>query len=527
MVDEGGLTRKLTLDEFVTEKIDVIKNNLLGSYDEQGNYFLSRPVIEELLKLTKVKKSSFGNSIFCVGTLLGYGEIVFEVSFNNKTNDGKNAKATLYVLEGVDKINGYLQNTLKTKLAEYVSDVSHFMEEAYKYFRVSLKPLEVDDDDDADEGRERKVTEDDKLDESFILAKKQFSRLLDKLLDDKFLDAYGKYFSFRLSALTKLNNEFSTTILDNFNSNYKLIENTFLQEKNYKMLNELLDKCIEEVSGTNEKFIAQEKEFNDKTQPALDAFIDSYNKLSGKFESRALNMMEKSDRVKVKEMIDKDAKVTTDTPTQDYENMRESIDEVVQQEKENTAKSTDIVSEIRSNVEGRQTPNTTTSREPQSVGKEEQAPQSQQSNNDHQGSVVENYMAQKSASRESADAQPIGMGQTTSQSLKDRLSRINRYKQSEEMQQSDADVRSEVEARSEREEKSPESTDEKMGSIFDFFSQKRPEREEQLSRNFSDRYNEFTNDASENNSNDMEEYLRRKNLQENRNKDYRDFDRDM
>ena len=91
------------------------------------SYFLSKPVIEELLKLTKVKKSSFGNSIFCIGTLIGYGEIVFELSFNTKTNDGKNAKAILYVLEGVDKINGYLQNTIKTKLAEYVSNVSNFI----------------------------------------------------------------------------------------------------------------------------------------------------------------------------------------------------------------------------------------------------------------------------------------------------------------------------------------------------------------------------------------------------------------
>ncbi len=507
MVEDGGLTRKITQDDFVTEKIDVIKNKLLGSYDDEGHYFLSRPIIEELLKLNKLKKTSFGNSIFCVGTLLGYGEIVFEVSFNKKTNDGKNAKATLYVLEGVDKINGYLQNTLKTKLAEYVSDVSNFMEEAYKYFRVVLKQEEVDDDD-ADEGRERKVVDDDKLDASFILAKKQFSIFLDKLLDEKFLDAYGKYFSFRLSALTKLNNEFSNTILDSFNSQYKLIENTFLQEKNYKMLNELLDKCIEEVSGTNEQFIAQEKEFNDKTKPALDSFIESYNKLSDKYESKALNMLEKSDRARVKEMIDKDSLVASDTPVQDYENIRDSVEELAQLDTAKTEKDSDSLAyRLTQDIEQKQK---TTPEEPKlepkkpepEVAKEEPKPTS----------VVEQYMSSKNDTVAEDNTHAAG-GYSSAQSLKDRLSRIGKYKE-----------QTEDEHDWEEEQETPTS-DDKMGNIFDFFSQRRSELDDQVSKNLSNRYDEF-NQASAETGDDMTDYFRQKKKGEST-ATKNDYERDM
>lgn len=292
---ENKITRKITQDNFTTEKIDVIENTLLGDYDNNGHYFIAPQIINELLDLKKHRKSSFGNSMFCIGRLLGYGEIVFELAFNKKTKQGEKALARLFVLENVDKINGYLQNTIKTKIAEFSSDVDNFIEESFKHFKVTNS--EVDD-----EGRERTLLDDLNNEESFILAKKQYSLLLEKLAEDKFLDAYGKYFTFRISALTKLDNEFSQAVLDKFNQEYELIESVFLKNKNYKMLNELLDKCIESVSGVNPIFIEQEKDFNEKTAPALETFIASVDRLNEKFGHKALNMLDKDDRVKVEEI---------------------------------------------------------------------------------------------------------------------------------------------------------------------------------------------------------------------------------
>ena len=126
-MSEENFTRLTTQDNFVSEKIDVIKNNLLGSYDDENEYFISPQIVQELKNLKKYRKSSYNNSNFCVGNLLGYGEIVFEIEFDEETVENNQAKANLYVLEDVDKVNGYLQNTIKTLIAEFTSTVDNFI----------------------------------------------------------------------------------------------------------------------------------------------------------------------------------------------------------------------------------------------------------------------------------------------------------------------------------------------------------------------------------------------------------------
>ena len=290
-------TKKPTQDNFITEKVDIYKNNLLGEYDANGNYSIAPQIVQELIDLKKIRKNSYDNSMFCFGNLLGYGEIAFEVCFD-KTRDSRNrATASLYVLEDVDKVNGYLQNIIKTKLAEFVSNVGDFIEESYARFNVTNAS-----DDNDEEGKERKTLDDLELEDSYILAKKAYMLLLDKLSDERMLDAYGKYFTARLSALTKINNEFSNAVLDAFNQRYELIEEIFLKEKNYKALNELLDTCIESVAGTKEIYISQQGEFNQMMTDNLTEFTDNITKLSDKAEQKAINMLDPADRNKMDQM---------------------------------------------------------------------------------------------------------------------------------------------------------------------------------------------------------------------------------
>lgn len=290
-------TKQPTQDNFITEKVDIYKNNLLGEYDANGNYAIAPQIVQELIDLKKFRKNSYDNSMFCFGNLLGYGEIVFEVCFD-KTRDSENrATASLYVLEDVDKVNGYLQNIIKTKLAEFVSNVGDFIEESYARFNVTNT-----NDDNDEEGKERKTLDDLELDDSYILAKKAYMLLLDKLSDERMLDAYGKYFTARLSALTKIDNEFSNAVLDAFNQRYELIEEIFLKEKNYKALNELLDTCIESVAGTKEIYISQQSEFNQMMSENLNEFTDNITKLSDKAEQKAINMLDPEDRNKMDQM---------------------------------------------------------------------------------------------------------------------------------------------------------------------------------------------------------------------------------
>lgn len=292
---DSTFSRKTTQDNFVTEKVDIFKNNLLGEYDDNGNYSIAPQIVQELIELKKFRKKTFDNSVFCYGNLLGYGEIAFEISFDKSRDDENRATASLFVLEDVDKVNGYLQNIIKTKLADFVSNVSDFIEQAYVKFNM------VDEEDD-DEGRERKNLDDLELDDSYILAKRAYMLLLDKLSDEKMLDAYGKYFTARLTVLTKLDNEFSTAVLDLFNQKYELIEDIFLKEKNYKALNELLDSCIESISGTKEIYLAQEGNFNDIIKDSLTEFTESVNRLSDKAEMKAINLLDPEDRNKMNQM---------------------------------------------------------------------------------------------------------------------------------------------------------------------------------------------------------------------------------
>lgn len=311
---EKRLTRKITQDEFVTEKNDIIKNNLLGNYDDNNEYHISSQIVEELIAIDKLKKSTFGNSIFCIGNLLGYGEIVFEVVYNNKSSNSS-AQAFLFVLENVDKINGYLQNTIRTQIAHFTSDLDDFIEESYKKFNI-VGTLD-------DEGREKKNLDDMNLEDSYILAKKAYSLLLDKLGDEKVLDAYGKYFTARLSALTKFDNAFTNDVLGRFNEEYTLIHGVFLQEKNYKTLNELLDKCIEEASGIKPEYVQLENDFNAAIKPDLDKFVSNMETISEKSEDKAIDMLEKSDREKIKEILSSDEKFEKDLSDED---MRSDVD---------------------------------------------------------------------------------------------------------------------------------------------------------------------------------------------------------
>ncbi len=296
-MENDKFTRKNTQDNFVTEKMDIIKNNLLGQYDEKGNYNIAPQIVNELINLKKIRKSSYNNSMYCSGNLLGYGEILFEICFDNSRDDDKNATSSLFVLEEVDKVNGYLQNIIKTKIAEFKSTVEDFLHDSYERFNVSDESEEGDD-----EGKEKKTLDDLTIDDSYILAKKAYMLLLSKLSEEKMLDAYGKYFTMRLSKLTKMDNEFSNAVLSAFNQRYELIQDVFLKEKNYKSLNELLDACIEEVSGTKDVYLNQENEFNMSMTEALAVFTENVNKVSDKAEQKAINMLDASDRQKLNQM---------------------------------------------------------------------------------------------------------------------------------------------------------------------------------------------------------------------------------
>lgn len=428
MEDLSKITRKNTQDNYVTEKFDVIENNLLGTYDEDGEYVLAPQIIQELLKLKKVKKSTFGNSVYCISNLLGYGELVFELVFDEKTRNKKSASATLYLLEDVYKINGYLQNTMKSRIDEYNHSVDDFIEETYKYFNISS-----DEEDDDSEVLEKKLDEDLNDNSSYILAKKQFSLMLYKLTGDKILDAYGKYFTARISALTKIDNGFSRAVLESFNHQYELIQNVFLKEKNYEVLNELLDKCIEEKSGLNSQFIIEEQEFANKVQPALETFINSVENINDKFENRAINALNKDDMTKVKTIFDSSKDI--DLPDPKTLNGKQSIEQIINSVQQSTiAKEEKVVedkqSEEKEVVEEEKVEMVEPVQE-ESVSNEVNFYNNFKQNYFHQN--ASSKVVDTSISREIEESETETNDFSTISSLKDRMNRLEKFKKSKAM----------------------------------------------------------------------------------------------
>ncbi len=300
--DKTLLTMDNTLDGYASEQIEVISNGLLGAYDDDGHYTISEPVKQELVNMTKYKKTTFNNSVFCVVNRPGLGELVFKIDYEKNTND-QVAKATMYVLENLYKVNGYLQNTIKTPIAEFVGDLDNFIETSYRKFNVNV--IWSDDD---DEGMERKG-EDDPSVYAYISAQKQFISALDRLTTDKYNKIYEEYFTERLRVLNAQGTDFSRAVLETFRQEYAKIEKFFLSAKDYKALSQLLDVCVEKnklsrapKTPQEQAQVAQEQQYIKAITPSIEKFSKAAEQIRESAVEKAKNRLSKDDKQRVEEI---------------------------------------------------------------------------------------------------------------------------------------------------------------------------------------------------------------------------------
>lgn len=287
MAKEKQLEQTKSLDNFTTEKINVITNCLFGDYVE-GEYVIPDEIKKELLEDKKVKKSVYKNSVFCNAYIVGYGDVVFEATFQQNTV--KNiAKAELFVLENEYRVNGYIQNTIRTKIAEYVASIENFIENAYEYFNISVT--------DDQEVKKYDLKEDISLN-AYINAKKNFNLNMDKLTAKDYNKLYKKYVTARLERLKRRKGGFSGQVLDRFNSEFAKIEKYFLRDGNYKAVSELLDKCIEDCVGVNPKFKKEEQEMFEELTPLVEEFSREAADVAESMHDKALKSLGKKDKEK-------------------------------------------------------------------------------------------------------------------------------------------------------------------------------------------------------------------------------------
>ena len=278
----------LSQDNFTTEKVNVISNCLLGNYVDK-QYIITDDIKDELITVKKVKKSVFKNSVFCSAYIVGYGDVVFEVTFQKNTVKSV-AMAELFVLENEYKINGYIQNTIRTKVGQYIDDLDNFIEKTYDYFNIELTEHRI---------AERKEDEETI---NYINAKRNFNINMSKLTKKDYNKLYRNYVTARLELLKKANNDYSNTVLDKFNGEFAKIEKFFLQDDNYKALSELLDKCIEDVSGVNPKFAQEEKLIVEQLTPVVEDFSKQADEIFEKAQPKAMNSLDKEDKTRMEDI---------------------------------------------------------------------------------------------------------------------------------------------------------------------------------------------------------------------------------
>ena len=258
-----ALERQTTLDGYVTEKVDVLKSNLLGEYNTEGKYMISQSIVAELVNIRKYKRNAFNNSVYCVSQSKAIGEICFEIIFK-KNSKSKVGSATLSILEPVKKINGYVQNTIKTPVAIYKTTVSStFVDDACRAFNVVINI------------GENYEYDSERLDEQlYIQAKKELNHILGVVCYNDYDALYKDYFEKRMEIVKNLKNPFMQEILEEFEK--EKIKKFFLENEagiEYKTLNELLDKIMEWYFGMSPSNKKYEDEYRNNILPFMRTFI--------------------------------------------------------------------------------------------------------------------------------------------------------------------------------------------------------------------------------------------------------------
>mgnify|MGYP000881310362 CR=1 FL=1 len=283
------LKREKTVDFFTTERIDAIENGLVGGYLENGDYYIPSQIVDELIAIEKIKKSAFDSSIFCLSNIAGVGELVFELKLSEE-DELKTVK--LYLLETVFKINGYLQNTIRTEIARLETSDKNFVEMAFDKFNIKIKFEDV--------GREE-VIDSERYFNGYIMARRQFCLTLKDIFKDKMLEVYGKYFNTRMLLLKKLNNEYTKNVIEHYNAECKKIEKYFYQYATNKNRNELLNKCFEDINGKTH-LMNFEQEFKVEEEKITKQFAIDLEQVEIYGEKNAIDKLKRIDRDKINEM---------------------------------------------------------------------------------------------------------------------------------------------------------------------------------------------------------------------------------
>jgi len=215
-------------------KYDVIANELLGKYDENGEYYISTEILTELASLKKIVgvTNEFGTEVrapYKDGRTFN-----FLLKIGSEDPQTHTAESVLYLLETVNKVNGYIQNIISTPVATYTYKYDEYYKN-YCYRALHIVSNEGADDDGA-------LKPDDAL---FIDARYRYLAAVKKASKDQYLLLEESFLNSRIQILNEIPQ--GALALSEFNKKRNALEKYFINNprNKYRALNELLTSILE------------------------------------------------------------------------------------------------------------------------------------------------------------------------------------------------------------------------------------------------------------------------------------------
>ena len=236
--EKGFLTDPQEIEEYVRhQQIDILQNQLLGDYANDGEYFLSDEIRDELVKAPKVVTNNYENYIF-TQTITPIGDFGYGKFFVMVSKLDKQLIATLTFVEPIHKMNKLLTNAQSVQIASFIGDGGE------KFFFDMKKEFNIVDDDYI------MPEEDKKTAFKHSLKRKQYRKKLWKEALKDIERTEKEIYNKRMAILKGLKNEYADEVLKLFNEQLKKKGPFFDKAPNqFTCLNQLLDECLGMISG--------------------------------------------------------------------------------------------------------------------------------------------------------------------------------------------------------------------------------------------------------------------------------------
>lgn len=229
----------------------VYKNNLLGYFNVNNVYMINPEIVSNLITYPKMIESLEDDKMHCSCYINGYGSINFEIEISTNTED---ITSSLYVVENVNKVNGYQIEPLRTLIAIYENNVDN------DYFEKVVYAFNLIDDSTV---MEQPNLED--INKSYIYTRKYYNEKM--FLSES--QSYNKIFKTLtdeiMAYLKRSQNEYSKEVLKLYLSKEKELKSEYLKsgrDIDYFAKYELLNMCLYDILQKDPKYKKYKQEFD-------------------------------------------------------------------------------------------------------------------------------------------------------------------------------------------------------------------------------------------------------------------------